>query len=116
LPEDKSSIILLKPIFKDRPRVIFFQYPNALDAVKDTKERTMTIKPLAKVDLKFRVIDAHKYNCVVANLKKSCFKETKGDKWTMLWFITCKPEFLKELCINQRVNHFPHSWQLGRKD
>lgn len=34
----------------------------------------------------------------------------------MLWFLTCKAEFVRDLSSCQRVNHFPQSWQLGRKD
>jgi len=33
-----------------------------------------------------------------------------------MWMNTCRPEHIKDFTFYQRVNHFPNSYQLGRKD
>lgn len=53
---------------------------------------------------------------MVSNLKKSGFKESTNEKFNFLWTYTCKPEQIRDISYRQRINHFPNSYQLGRKD
>jgi len=118
-PLDKQivkHIYLLKSIFKDRPYTIMIQYPKNINEHRDCKDRVLKVRYSEKINLKYKIFEAHRYNCVLSNLKKACFKESKNEKFNVLWFTTCKPEFIRELQFYQRVNHFPNSWQLGRKD
>jgi hypothetical protein len=44
------------------------------------------------------------------------FRKTSGDGWNVLWGAVLKKESYAQLSRYQRVNHFPGTWELGRKD
>lgn len=44
------------------------------------------------------------------------FEVTTGPRWDVLWGAPLKAEQLARLSAYQRHNHFPTTWQLGRKD
>ncbi|CAD7961488.1 unnamed protein product [Amoebophrya sp. A25] len=64
----------------------------------------------------------HVYNSVLNSLKKGGLQyvETKKDsinpRFCLIWSAHFKPEKLKTFHGNQKTNHFPYSWYLGRKD
>jgi tubulin polyglutamylase TTLL6/13 len=60
----------------------------------------------------------HIYNSVVNSLKTAGFRIVgpANSKWNVMWTGVTKPENLKDMCKYQRVNHFPLSFHLGRKD
>jgi len=60
----------------------------------------------------------HIYNSVVNSLKTAGFRIVgpASPKWNVLWTGVTRPENLKDMCRYQRVNHFPQSFHLGRKD
>lgn len=60
----------------------------------------------------------HIYNSVVNSLKTAGFRIVgpANPKWNVLWTGVTKPEILKDMTKYQRVNHFPQSFHLGRKD
>lgn len=93
-----------------------FNYLKSLDINRINGKRVVKIKNTDKICLKFKIAESHRYNCVISNLKKNCFKESKNEKFNFIWLNNCKPEHIKDLVFQQRVNHFPHSQQLGRKD
>lgn len=93
---DVKSVILLNSIFLERPKVIFFQYPKALGFEKKEHGRTVVIKD-NRVNLKYRVENAHRYNSVLNNLKKSCFLDSKSEKWNLLWCCVVRTDLLREL-------------------
>jgi len=56
-------------------------------------------------------------NAVKAAFKMAGFRIIKGDKnYNALWSGAMKAEEFKTLNRYQRVNHFPGTWELGRKD
>ncbi|KIY96565.1 Tubulin polyglutamylase TTLL5 [Monoraphidium neglectum] len=51
--------------------------------------------------------------------KQAGFKVTKGDAWSVLWGRPAElltEDVLRALGPFQRINHFPGTWELGRKD
>jgi hypothetical protein len=69
--------------------------------------------------LGFKISEStHIYNSVVNSLKAAGFRiiSPNSSKWNVLWTGQTKPELLKEATKYQKVNHFPCSFQIGRKD
>ena len=60
----------------------------------------------------------HVYNAVVNTLKTGGLRivAPSSRKWNVVWTGVTKPELLREMSRFQRVNHFPQSFHLGRKD
>lgn len=71
----------------------------------------------SRKQLHFRFHDSvHEYNCVRNAFLRAGMLRTDGSNWNALWskHLT-EAEFLR-LNPHQKVNHFPGSWGLGRKD
>ena len=67
--------------------------------------------------LSFRVNDStHIYNSMVNALKRAGFSMTGGNLWNILWTGNPNPNTVKSAFPFQRINHFPGSDQIGRKD
>lgn len=94
--EDKKGVqkyvYLLKSIYKDRPKTLMFNYLKSLEIVRNNGKRVVKIKNTDKISLKFKISESHRYNCVISNLKKCCFKESKTEKFNFMWMNTCRPE------------------------
>lgn len=60
----------------------------------------------------------HIYNSVVNSLKTAGCRIVgpASAKWNVMWTGVTRPEILKDMTRFQRVNHFPQSFHLGRKD
>ncbi|GBG90679.1 hypothetical protein CBR_g51027 [Chara braunii] len=56
-------------------------------------------------------------NAVKTAFKVAGFKRTKNNNWQALWSGgSLKTEYFKQLNAYQKVNHFPGTWEVGRKD
>lgn len=69
--------------------------------------------------LGFKITETcHIYNSVVNSLKTAGFRivSPNSSKWNVMWTGQTKPEHLKEATKYQKINHFPQSFQIGRKD
>ena len=66
----------------------------------------------------FRINDStHIYNAVVNAFKNAGFQMIeKSNNWNVVWTGYTKYEDIRELNKYQKINHFPGSIQLGRKD
>jgi hypothetical protein len=53
---------------------------------------------------------------VKAMFKQAGFRRAQGARWNVVWGACLKPESLAKLHAFQRSNHFPGTWELGRKD
>lgn len=60
----------------------------------------------------------HIYNSVVNSMKAAGLRiiSPNSSKWNVLWTGLTKPDLLKEATKYQKINHFPQSFQIGRKD
>jgi hypothetical protein len=73
----------------------------------------------AHMTLGFKMTETtHIYNSVVNSLKTAGCRilGPASAKWNVMWTGVTRPENLKEMTRYQRVNHFPQSFHLGRKD
>ena len=69
--------------------------------------------------LGFKVTDTtHIYNSVVNTFKVNGVRIVSPltSKWNCMWTGVTKNEYLKEASKYQKINHFPNSHQIGRKD
>ena len=103
---------LLCSIFDRKKYTIFFSYPSFCNENRDLS-RVIQEKCVAKYKVTENV---HTYNCVINSLKFAGFLQTNSKGWNVLWSNPLKPENLQYFHKNQRCNHFPSTWQIGRKD
>jgi hypothetical protein len=54
--------------------------------------------------------------CIRRAFAEAGFQRTSGSKWNVLWGSPLKKELFKGMDMFQRCNHFPGTWELGRKD
>jgi len=66
----------------------------------------------------FKIADStHVYNAVVNTFKTGGFQLAEdGDRFNCVWNGYTKPEEIAPLNKYQKINHFPNSVYLGRKD
>jgi len=125
----QKRVRLLSSCFLGREPVIFFDYSNAASLIgeRDTFGRVVDAQDLPTGLPKMYFAHGttvHAYNCVVNTVKNNGFSQTQlgkkddisAGKWSLLWGGHLKPEQLRAFRPSQCTNHFPHSWQLGRKD
>lgn len=80
----------------------------------------MTEKPAKDLDgsiLTIKITElAHIYNCVVNSVVTAGISLTNGADWTILWTGNVRQEIVQGVNPFQRINHFPGTMQIGRKD
>lgn len=118
-----KEIRFMRSIFKGRAPTVFFVYPSYVPAtqkydqnvVKLYDRRSDEIEPLF---MAFYISDrTHIYNAVVNTMKCNGFELIeKGDDFNLIWTGYIQIEDLNKLNKYQKVNHFPNSVHLGRKD
>lgn len=115
----KRIITLLPSVFEGRPPVMLFSYTVACGAKQRPMERAVVTDPDAVPRLFYSHTDAvHEYNAVINILRQGGLYRVKadGNRWLLLWSNHPSPELLRALRPSQKTNHFPGSWNLGRKD
>jgi len=111
--------LVLQPLFQGRPPTLFFDYPPQCFLPSKCTARTLQLateedchRPLFYRYSK----KAHVYNCVVTALQFNGFSETHGGDFNVYISGAIRPKLLLEMDQYQKYNHYPGSWQLGRKD
>lgn len=115
----ETKTVLLAPIFRGRPHTVLFLYPPQCSKPPRTSPRAVPTSPedLQGKTLYYTYSDtAHIYNCIQRVLEFNGFKETDGDDFTLYLSSDITPKLLLEFDAYQKYNHYPGSWQLGRKD
>lgn len=133
-PRQRRKVRFLSSVWGRCPPTIVFEYTVACGAPQRSliralpegteEEGTENGQPDQPVRVYYRhTRDVHQYNAVINTLRRAGFIEdqTEGDvtglgKWTLLWGSQPSPELLRTFSEFQSTNHFPSSWQLGRKD
>ncbi|CAG9466879.1 unnamed protein product [Pedinophyceae sp. YPF-701] len=96
------------PAFAGGNMTICFRGDPDVHAALGFKEIT-SFRPLVRYD--------GVANRVVRNaFREAGFQLTKGSAWNVMWGAAKSPEEYKSLLPFQRINHFPGTWELGRKD
>jgi tubulin polyglutamylase TTLL4 len=117
-PKPKRQIMLLPSVFEGRPPVILFTYTQACLAKQRPLER-MVMCDINGPKMYYSHTDAvHEYNAVINSLRQGGLYRVKSEnrRWSVLWSSHPPPEVLRIMKPNQKTNHFPGSWHLGRKD
>lgn len=119
LSPEGPCILLQIPLFRDRPWSVVLDYPPQCALPSKAGQTTVRMQlydQLAK-PLYYRYSEsAHVYNCVVTALEFNGFKETATGKFNLYISGSIRPRILLEMDGYQKYNHYPGSWQLGRKD
>lgn len=117
VPTDGSrQVLYLCPSSFGRPSVVYFDYPLAFgirrDQNKEVCEKNCT--------LRYKHADsACIYNSITGTLKRAGFLEQlqqSSKSWNVRWGKHMLPDSLKELKAYQKINHFPGTGGIGRKD
>jgi tubulin polyglutamylase TTLL4 len=129
--EDDDDVDPLEPVVGEvrcvpslfpagRPSTIYFDYPLSLRELGITRKKGHPGSDFSVEDLKNRKIF---YKCVwERNCVKSAFmragfrRKISGQIWNCGWVKHPTTEGFEALNRFQKVNHFPGSWCIGRKD
>lgn len=108
-----SKVLILEPIYFGGNPVVLFDYPP--QCFKDSRVNDRVIGS-NEFKLKFHVSSVvHTYNCVVNAFIFAGFKQKDLD-FNVLFTGVPGMNLIRELNPFQKINHFPASKQLGRKD
>ena len=115
---NSDTIYFLKSIFDKRPPTAYFPYPKYCKVDRESDRiRTYSRDEVEYLFMAFRINDStHIYNAVVNAFKFAGFKLIENSYYNVLWTSYTKHEEIKEHNKYQKVNHFPGSINLGRKD
>lgn len=115
-----DRVILVKSSIKGRTGSVFFSYPAYVGKVKESSQELMefTQDQIANKQLIFKILETTNiYNSVVNSCKNAgLYLVDSGRDWNILFAGYIKGEFLREVDKHQRINHFPSSYEIGRKD
>lgn len=99
---------------------IFFEYPPYVGKAKESKGKLVkyTQDEMTRCRLVLKIAEStHIYNSLVNSCKNAGFYLTDvGKDWNLLWTGGTKTDVLRYMNKFQKMNHFPGSYQLGRKD
>ena len=112
-----SNITMMLPsLFAGRPPTVFLDYPQFMNRQREQgRGRIFELKNEKHKPLYFR--SNHTIVCVSGAMKRSGFKRlVKGTGYNFFWGHHLKDSALQKLHPEQKVNHFPGSYTLGRKD
>lgn len=118
--QNSSKVFLFFSIFKERPACILFDYPDfcSLPSKLSKNCYRLSSEDAEKMRLKYKFTrKTPVYNCILKALDHSGFIRTES-KYNANLILSALPKnkSLKYLNRFQKVNHFPGSWALGRKD
>ena len=101
-----------------RNPTIRFIYPGEdTITIPLTKSQTHFINPKHASDcLLFRIVKAVRHSCVTGAFKRAGMLETKKNDWNISWGKRCDDKCYQGLNPFQKINHFPGTWNIGRKD
>lgn len=115
-----TNVYFLKSVFDKRPPTAFFPYPRYCKDIRDPGERLRMydIEEVEQLFLSFQVSDStHIYNVLVNSLKNGGFELLDStSQWNILWTRYVEAGDVKKLNKYQKINHFPGSIHLSRKD
>lgn len=99
--------------FAGIPATVFVEYPPEL---KIKRNDISVLEPLGKRKMMYR--SYWERICIRNAFRRAGFTkiESASGKWTIMWSKHQNDAQMKDLNCLQKVNHFPHSWCVGRKD
>lgn len=118
---ENRCVKLRKSRYPNRPTTIVFDYPKEIQ-VNERKEdesidRIQVIATPPCNNSRHLLYKTYwERNSVKNAFKKAGFERTKGSKWSAAWVKHMQKQEYANLAPYQRINHFPDSWVIGRKD
>lgn len=101
--------------FRGIPSTVFIEYPPE---IKIKRNDVNIIEPLGKRKLLYK--SYWERICIRNVFRRAGFVKVDNDsnnvKWTAMWSKHQNEVQMKELNCLQKINHFPDSWCVGRKD
>ena len=94
------------------PTVAFAPSPEAWAALAAQWPGARTAQS-PKIFLKYTGVNA---NVVKSAFKVAGFRKCQGDHYNAIWSSSLRGKELTGMAPYQRLNHFPGTWELGRKD
>jgi len=107
----EGFIRLVASLMPGRPPTVHFEYPPELEMKRKTDS---FISNIPVETLRYKLY--WERNCVKNCFARAGFKRTKTSCWNISWFKHPSPDQYRRLHPCQKVNHFPGSWVIGRKD
>lgn len=107
----EGLIFVLRSIFSNRPNTVFFNYPKVLGLEKN---RSRVIGASQSAVLTYNISENFRYPCILDILTQAGF--TENANFTLAIQGNVKSRTYQSLQDYQKVNHFPGSSCLGRKD
>mmetsp|Transcript_9416 Transcript_9416/g.35254 ORF Transcript_9416/g.35254 Transcript_9416/m.35254 type:complete len:854 (-) Transcript_9416:251-2812(-) len=122
-PEDEPlektppKVLLTPSLFADRAATIFFEYPPALNVSR--LDQPVYSEELGRSQrLVYKCY--WERNCIKNAFIRAGFARLHGSgfagHWNAIWAKHPSTEAFNGLSVHQKVNHFPGSWCIGRKD
>ena len=106
-----QGYVRLRPSqFELIPPTIFVEYPPELGIQRADES---SLEELGKRSIEYK---SHWERICIRNAFKRAGFEKSSRNWTALWSKHQNPSQMKELNCLQKINHFPASWCIGRKD
>mmetsp|Transcript_48038 Transcript_48038/g.88471 ORF Transcript_48038/g.88471 Transcript_48038/m.88471 type:complete len:988 (+) Transcript_48038:177-3140(+) len=121
----KRQVMLLHSVFDGRPPVLLFTYTEACGAPQRSLTRAYDEADFSAYGASgppkmffSHGKEVHEYNAVVNTLRNGGLYRTSRSRqtWALYWGGVPKAEALRTFHPFQKTNHFPSSWQIGRKD
>ncbi|KAG8460194.1 hypothetical protein KFE25_004442 [Diacronema lutheri] len=115
-PAERPRMLLLRSLFVGRPSTVWFGYAPFLEKERtEGQERVVELTDTSQLPLLFK--SERTINCVCQPLKRSGFRRLlRGSSYHVLWGSHLTEKQLRRLRPHQRINHFPGSYGIGRKD
>ncbi|ETV95050.1 hypothetical protein H310_11348 [Aphanomyces invadans] len=98
------------------PHVVFFPYPAYLNMTRTVPSDTTVEAWLPDKTIRYHGTRRYLYNAVKNALKAAHAVDTTKRDWNLFWGRHLEPNQYAALRPGQKVNHFPGSLELGRKD
>ena len=117
-----DEVQFLKSEFKGRPPTAFFPYPTYVhQAQPHNKSLVKSYQRRGDIEylyMSFLVSErTHIYNAVVNTMKTGGFELLEsGEEYNLIWTGYTTIQDILRLNKYQKINHFPESVNLGRKD
>ena len=118
-----DNVKFMKSLYKGRPPTAFFSYPSYVGQIhpEENSENIKEYNRRGEIEYLFMSFlnsdRTHIYNAVVNTMKNGGFEQLeRGKDFNLIWTGYTTIQDILALNKYQKINHFPNSVNLGRKD
>jgi len=111
--DEEKKVTLIKSLFEHRPPSVFFDYKF----LNERRFRSGFCFTEKQDSIHLTYSCSWERNCIKYAFKEAGFNRSKNKRHQCCdWIKPPAPDYYKNLTGDSKVNHFPGSWCLGRKD